>query len=265
MLSSRYLHLHEALGLGPMWLNRQAAVRPSEKAGEKVRALPQARPQAAAQPIAEAVRSLSPAAHHARMAAAALVSEKKNAPVAPAAAAPAQPRAGVENPAKPASIAAQPTQVSDGLPPLQIDVRPSEIMVVSICPSTEDSAANQLFSGSVGVLLDNMLAAVGLQPQQAHKTCWVKSASVSNANPSHAQIEAAAGALAHEMAQSQAKAVLFLGQVFEQETLHPFMHTLCGDVPYFVIPHPARLLRQTHLKAQAWAELKKLKRLLHQH
>ena len=26
MLSSRYLHLHEALGLGPMWLNRNAKI-----------------------------------------------------------------------------------------------------------------------------------------------------------------------------------------------------------------------------------------------
>ncbi len=27
MLSSRYLHLHEALGLGPMWLNQQKKPR----------------------------------------------------------------------------------------------------------------------------------------------------------------------------------------------------------------------------------------------
>ena len=29
MLSARYLHLHEALGLGPMWLKRGAVVLPS--------------------------------------------------------------------------------------------------------------------------------------------------------------------------------------------------------------------------------------------
>ena len=28
MLSSRYLHLHEALGLGPMWLQQGAQVLP---------------------------------------------------------------------------------------------------------------------------------------------------------------------------------------------------------------------------------------------
>lgn len=263
MLSSRYLHLHEALGLGPMWLNQQARVRPSETAGGNVRSAPNARPQAAAQPIAEAVRSLSPAAHHARLAAAALVNEKKHAPIAPPVATPAQLRTHVENPAESPAAQENQTPVSDGLPPLQINVRPSEIMVVSICPSTEDSAANLLFSGSVGVLLDNMLAAIDLQPQQAHKTCWVKSASISNANPSDAQIEAAADELTKELAQSQAKAVLFLGQIFEHENQRTLMQTVCGERPYFVIPHPARLLRQTHLKAQAWAELKKLKRLLH--
>ncbi|WP_165010237.1 uracil-DNA glycosylase family protein [Neisseria yangbaofengii] len=263
MLSSRYLHLHEALGLGPMWLNRQATVRPSETAGGNLRSAPNTRPQSAAQPIAEAVRSLSPAAHHARLAAAALVNEKKNAPIAPPAATPLQLRANIENPVENPAAQESRTPVSDGLPPLQIDVRTSEIMVVSICPSTEDSAANQLFSGSVGILLDNMLTAIDLQPQQAHKTCWVKFAPISNANPSVAQIEAAAGELAKELAQSQAKAVLFLGQVFEHENQRALMQTVCGERPYFVIPHPARLLRQTHLKAQAWAELKKLKRLLH--
>ncbi|WP_416191860.1 uracil-DNA glycosylase family protein [Neisseria sp. CCUG12390] len=262
MLSSRYLHLHEALGLGPMWLNRQASVRPSEKAGGGVRPAPSARPQTAAQPIAEAVRSLSPAAHHARLAAAALVNEKKNAPPLPPAAEPVQLRANADHSAESPAVQESQAPVSDGLPPLQIEVRPSEIMVVSICPSTEDSAANQLFSGSVGVLLDNMLAAVGLQPQQAHKTCWVKSARISNANPSQAQIEAASSSLADELAQSRAKAVLFLGQIFEQEGLRVLMQTLCGGMPCYIIPHPARLLRQTHLKAQAWAELKKLKRFL---
>lgn len=263
MLSSRYLHLHEALGLGPMWLNRQAVVRPSEKAGGGVRPAPSARPQTAAQPVADAVRSLSPAAHHARLAAAALVNEKKNAPPLPPAATPAQPRADGDGSAQSPAVQESRTQASDGLPPLQIEVRPSEIMVVSICPSTEDSAANRLFSGGVGVLLDNMLAAVGLQPQQAHKTCWVKSAPVSNANPTDAQIEAAVGELAQELSQSQAKAVLFLGQIFEHKNQRALMQTVCGERPYFVIPHPARLLRQTHLKAQAWEELKKLKRLLH--
>ena len=30
MLNSRYIHLHQALGLGSMWLNQQAHIRPPE-------------------------------------------------------------------------------------------------------------------------------------------------------------------------------------------------------------------------------------------
>lgn len=261
MLSSRYLHLHEALGLGPMWLNRNAEVRPSEQTAAPVRpAAPQL--QTAAKPVAQAVRSLSPAAHHARMAATALAAEKK--PVKPTEHKPsetvhARTQTPVPNPEN-TSTAAQ-TAVSDGLPPLEITVRPSEIMVVSICPSAEDSLSNRLFSGNVGTLLDNMLAAVGKTPQQVHKTCWVKSAPMSG-NPTTEQIQAAAAVLADELQQSGAKAVLFLGQIFEQAEQQAQMQAVCGNTPYFTVPHPARLLRQPLLKAQAWTELKKLKRVL---
>ena len=50
MLSSRYLHLHEALGLGPMWLNKDAVFRPSETAPVKSK---DAVPPSAAKPVAQ--------------------------------------------------------------------------------------------------------------------------------------------------------------------------------------------------------------------
>lgn len=260
MLSSRYLHLHEALGLGPMWLNRKARVRPSEHAAAAYPAPGQ--PQAE-ESVPQAVRSLSPAAHQARLAATALAekgaAEPSQHPPQETARLRARP-AATPNPPK-ASAAAPEPGLSDGLPPLEIAVRPSEIMVVSICPSADDSMLNELFSGNTGVLLDNMLAAIGLTPTQAHKTCWVKSAPISG-NPGAAQIEAAAADMAAELVQSRAKAVLFLGQIFEKPEQTILMGQLCGTLPCFVIPHPARLLRQPLLKAQAWTELKKLKRAL---
>ena len=30
MLNSRYIHLHQALGLGAMWLNQHAQIRPTQ-------------------------------------------------------------------------------------------------------------------------------------------------------------------------------------------------------------------------------------------
>lgn len=239
MLSSRYLHLHEALGLGPMWLNRSAYVRRN----------PDAAPSAAqAVRPAPVLSNNIPAAHSGttseHRALKALTAAKPAAPVV-------EKTTGA--PAADAFVA---------MPSLNADVRPSEIMVIGICPTPEDGLNGQVFSGSVGVLLDNMLAAVGLQPQQVHKTCWIKAAPLLEATPDAAQLEAAAAAMAAERQQSQAKALLFVGQIFQKAAYRQAVDTLAADTPLFIVPHPARLLRQPHLKAAAWTELKKLKALL---
>ena len=176
MLSSRYLHLHQALGLGPMWLNRNAKVIPP--AGDAPVTQPQ---KPAATQVAEAVRTISASAHHARMAAMAAVQHEKTAPAAatppvPPTAAPVDaPAPSTRTNSAPEDTAkAATTTVSDDLPRLQTEARPSEVIIISICPATEDSLHGQLFHGAVGVLLDNMLAAIRLTPQQAYKTSWSK-------------------------------------------------------------------------------------------
>jgi len=264
MLSSRYLHLHQALGLGPMWLNRNAKVIPP--AGDAPVAQPQ---KPAAAQVAEAVRTISASAHHARMAAMAAVQHEKTAPAAatppiPPTAAPvdapapsARTHSAPENTAKAAT-----TTVSDDLPRLQTKAHPSEVIIISICPATEDSLHGQLFHGAVGVLLDNMLAAIRLTPQQAYKTSWVKAAPVFSPHPTDEQIQAELPQLARELADTQAKAVLLVGQIFEKPELAPLINTLCGNTPRFILPHPARLLRQPQLKAKAWQVLKQVRQIL---
>lgn len=264
MLSSRYLHLHQALGLGPMWLNRNAKVIPP--AGEVSVTQPQ---KPAAAQVAEAVRTISASAHHARMAAMAAVQYEKTAPAA--ATPPAPPTAApVDAPAPSARTNSAPedtakaatTTVSDDLPRLQTEARPSEVIIISICPATEDSLHGQLFHGAVGVLLDNMLAAIRLLPQQAYKTSWVKAAPVFSPHPTDEQIQAELPQLVRELADTQAKAVLLVGQIFEKPELAPLIDTLCGNTPRFILPHPARLLRQPQLKAKAWQVLKQVRQIL---
>ena len=135
-------------------------------------------------------------------------------------------------------------------------------MVVSICPSTEDSLHGTLFSGDVGTLLDNILAAIGLKPEQTHKTAWVKTAPVFTALPDAEHIRSELAEMQNELATSQARAVLFLGKIFDSPDMIGLMNELCAERPHFVIPHPARLLMQPQLKAQAWQILKPLKQLL---
>ena len=251
MLSSRYLHLHEALGLGPMWLNQNAKI---------IHAAPQAaastapvRPKTIAADTAQAVRTLSAGAHQARTTAIATAQTAKPAVRVPEAA----PKAIAETPTKTGKVAH-----SDNLPRLDVTIRPSEIMVVSICPSTEDSLHGTLFSGDVGALLDNILAAIGLKPEQAHKTAWVKTAPVFTALPDAEHIRAELAEMQNELTASQARAVLFLGKIFDSPDMIGLMNELCTERPHFVIPHPARLLMQPQLKAQVWQILKPLKQLL---
>ena len=264
MLSSRYLHLHQALGLGPMWLNRNAKVIPP--AGDAPVTQPQ---KPAAAQVAEAVRTISASAHHARMAAMAAVQHEKTAPavatppVPPTAAPVDAPTPSARTNSAPEDTAkAATTTVSDDLPRLQTEARPSEVIIISICPATEDSLHGQLFHGAVGVLLDNMLAAIRLTPQQAYKTSWVKAAPVFSPHPTDEQIQAELPQLARELADTQAKAVLLVGQIFEKPELAPLIDTLCGDTPRFILPHPARLLRKPQLKAKAWQVLKQVRQIL---
>lgn len=260
MLSSRYLHLHEALGLGPMWLAQGAAVRPSEKAAAPVAAPAALAPAAAAvaalarhtPPIAE--RTLSPSAHQARQAAVSTVNR-------PAAALPKT--APVSVPESQTAAPAPTDSNTHALPRLHIAVQPARLMVLAPCPAPEDLLHGALFSGQTGTLLDNMLAAIGLNPEEAHKTAWLKS------EPDFAEPDAAAmmqelAAMQAELAECGAEAVLLLGQTFSRPDHAAAAAQLCGSLPSFTVPHPARLLRQPQLKAQAWQELKRLRAALAQ-
>lgn len=259
MLSSRYLHLHEALGLGPMWLNRGAKVLPAETAAAHApQAAPQTPPQATAAPQPAARTQAAATARLAAMAAvqpAAKVSDGlavHNRPSEKILPAPA------ERPSENGNAAAQ--TAAD--PALLAAIQPAAVMVVSICPAPEDSATGKLFSGSAGVLLDNMLAAIGLQAADAHKTSWVKTSAAFTPEPPPEQVAAVLPQMQAELAASQAQAVLFLGQVFTQPHYAETIAQLCGGTPAFTVPHPARLLWQPQLKKQAWEELKKLRNVL---
>ena len=72
MLSSRYLHLHEALGLGPMWLKRGAKTVPAAFAAPKA-GMPKPEAASVQTTIPRQERTLSAGAHQARLSAMAAV------------------------------------------------------------------------------------------------------------------------------------------------------------------------------------------------
>ena len=112
-----------------------------------------------------------------------------------------------------------------------------------------------------GELLDNMLAAIGLSAADAHKTSWLELPTY-EAEPPAAIVERALPRMQAECALSQPQALLLLGRFFTAAERQPLIQSLAGELPVFYVPHPAQLLRQPQLKAEAWAELKKLRALL---
>lgn len=247
MLSSRYLHLHEALGLGPMWLLQGAKplepVADATAAATAQAAEPPAAPVAAASPQASAAREvLLKTLKHSHSA------EPQTAPAVPA-------------PASPTESAAIETERAHYLASLRSQITPAPLMIAAICPSPDDLMAGRLFSGKDGVLLDNMLAAIGLGREQSHCTGWLSATSFTPQPPAE-EILAAVGRMQAELALCEARALVLLGQIFSQPEHQDAIRQVSGDIPVFLLPHPARLLRQLHLKAEAWQTLKAIRRLL---
>lgn len=245
MLSSRYLHLHEALGLGPMWLLQGA--KPLEPAAEETA------PSVAPQPAASSAAAASPQASAAREA---LLKTLKHSHSAEPQTAPAAPA-----PASPTESATIETERAHYLSSLHGQITPAPLMIAAICPSPDDLMAGRLFSGKDGVLLDNMLAAIGLSREQSHCTGWLSATSFTPQPPAE-EILAAVGRMQAELALCEARALVLLGQIFSQPEHQDAIRQVSSGTPVFLLPHPARLLRQPHLKAEAWQTLKAIRRLL---
>nr|WP_253340728.1 uracil-DNA glycosylase [Neisseria sp. HSC-16F19] len=132
----------------------------------------------------------------------------------------------------------------------------ARLLVISPNPAPQDDIAGELLSGEAGVLLNNMLTAAGIDPAQVYYTSQVKCTPTASIHPGADARAACLPWLAQQLAWLQPKAVLLLGQDFLPHP--PLLASVLGGLPYVVVPHPARLLRQGTLKAQAWPALQTL-------
>lgn len=271
MLSSRYLYLHEALDLGPMWLQQDASVRTEET--DNARHAETGMTQHYAEPV--------PPIHPAAVQTASEQTFRNTAEDSQSETSPNNsPRKTAITPAHAAVMAAvgsrsalnKISEAADGsrsqthkpsanppsVPRLHSPVKPARLLAVSICPSPEDMAAGRLFCGADGILLDNMLSAAGIMPSASCRQSWLEYTAF---QPSVGEMQAEIPRLREAVRQSGAQSVLLLGQFFPQTELQPLLQQAFDPLPLFAVPHPARLRRQPQLKAQAWAELKKLRAL----
>lgn len=243
MLDTRYIHLHEALGLGAMWLRQGARMLTSSVADTP--------PIAPVEPKTVAPTP-TPKAQSARLAALQKVgSQTVNAA---AKSAPIETESVVAAPAKTA-ITELPTDFSGSL-------KPVAVMVLSVCASPEDVAAGKLFSGQDGDLLRKMLAAIQLGEEDVLLNTWLKDLPDFNPSPSADIVAQAFGRIQREYQQSGEPVLLLLGGFFERKDVLQHIEKLGEKVHYFVIPHPMRIASNPALKRPAWETLQAMQQVL---
>lgn len=241
MLNSRYVHLHEALGLGVMWLKQCA----------KVIDLPHNKPHSA--PASPSKRISSPVSvyngemHPARLA----VLQKIQSVTLPS--------ASPQNTNIPQTTE-QPDVYStaDYVVQLSGSLKTAKVMALSVCASPADVMAGKLLSGEDGVLFHKMLTAIQLSEDDVYLSSWLKDLPTFTPKPSTEMVQAAAPRIQAEWQLCGAKALLLMGEFFERDDVKACL----PNAPTFVIAHPQRILSNTTLKRPAWEVLQKLQKHL---
>ncbi len=170
--------------------------------------------------------------------------------------------------------------VARSTPILGSGQRTARWMVVGDLPSETDGQQGQPFTGPEGVLLDNMLKAVGVRrqgsigsahpndvasadPTEACLTHAVKCRPLNGRNPETAELAICAAYLSRQVALAQPRVILAMGRFAIQSLLgstEPMgklrgrLHDFQG-VPVVVTYPPSSLLRNPTDKAKAWADL----------
>ncbi len=256
MLSSRYLHLHQALGLGPIWLNQSAHIIHEPQAHNNKTIPSTATAPISQQPIVKA----QPSTLAIRQQINGMV--KNKAPLA-------EPKSidiANETPSHTQQLDFATMPLDEihnhyqqcqacGLhqarrqPIWGIGTLPCELLIITTNPTPQDDLSNTLLS-NVTELWENMLLALNIPKDKIFTTAWVKCASHHTLTTQKEERDACLPILKKQA--EAAKIILFLG---DQD------YDLINEVknwnkPYFQIPHPAKLIRQPALKGQAWRVFK---------
>ena len=145
-------------------------------------------------------------------------------------------------------------------------------MIISDAPREEDDAKGKPFLGLSGVLLDNMLAAVGLDRSLIYIAHTVKCRPPNNRDPKKKESKACSAYLMRQIQLINPRVILIVGRIAVQrllQTTEPIArlrgrtHKIEGiNIPVVVSYHPAYLLRLPRNKYKSWEDLKLARALL---
>ena len=141
------------------------------------------------------------------------------------------------------------------------------LMIIGDKPDTADIAESRIFSGAAGNLLDAMLSAIHLSPEQVYKSSIALTVPMPGAMTNRDKQQLAHIARHHVklvnpdyvLLLGQNTSITLLGQdvTIPTQSLRDFNH-IAGTTPCIGTFHPRAMLLQPALKKQAWSALKVL-------
>ncbi len=150
--------------------------------------------------------------------------------------------------------------------------RQARLLVIGEAPGTDENRAGEPFVGRAGQLLNQILAAIGLERGQVYIANILKCHPPGNRNPHPGEVAHCQGYLARQVALIRPRVILSVGAVSAQNLLGTDtpVGRLRGRwfdygpaaVPLRVTYHPAYLLRSPEHKGKAWEDLIEVSRRL---
>lgn len=140
----------------------------------------------------------------------------------------------------------------------------AEWMVIGEAPGASEDEQGEPFVGKAGMLLNEMLQAVGLKREEVFIANILKCRPPRNRDPIPEEVEACEPFLKQQVAFIKPKIILAVGRVAAQNLLKtntpigrlrgkPHRY---GEIPVVVLYHPAYLLRSPLEKRRAWEDLR---------
>ena len=149
---------------------------------------------------------------------------------------------------------------------LGVGNRNADWLIIGEAPGEQEDIQGEPFVGRAGLLLNNMLKAMGLEREQVYIANVVKCRPPGNRDPHVVEITACHDYLQRQIDLIQPKIILVSGRVAAQALLQTDVpvgrlrgkiHQYPGSaVPLVVTYHPAYLLRKPTEKTKAWQDLK---------